>query len=100
MLIPALALWAAPVYRVLYNKYYVDEAYDAALVRPLRRFGEFCHDIDRFFINGILWLVAAVPRAIGFGLRGWQHGAMQGYALAMVIGLMVLILWTLIRSAA
>jgi NADH-quinone oxidoreductase subunit L len=96
----ALALWAAPVYRLLYNKYFVDEAYDAAFVRPLRRFGELCHGVDRYFINGILWLIAAVPRAIGFGLKGWQQGAMQGYALAMVVGLLAILLWTLIRSAA
>jgi NADH-quinone oxidoreductase subunit L len=96
----AIALWATPVYRLLYNKYYVDEAYDAALVSPLRRFGHFCHGVDRYFINGLLWLIAAVPRAIGFGLKGWQHGAMQGYALAMVVGLLLIILWTLLRSAA
>ncbi len=96
----AIALWAAPVYRLLYNKYYVDEIYDVVFVRPLRRFGGLCYDADRFFINGLLWLIAAVPRAIGYGLRGWQHGAMQGYALAMVVGLLAIMLWALIRSAA
>ncbi|MBN2559861.1 MAG: NADH-quinone oxidoreductase subunit L [Phycisphaerae bacterium] len=96
----AIALWGAPIYRLLYNKYYVDEAYDLVFVRPLRRFGDFCHGVDRYFINGILWLIAAVPRAIGFGLKGWQQGATQGYALAMVVGLLAIILWVLIRSAA
>ena len=95
----AIALSAPTMHQLLYHKYYVDELYDAAFVRPLRRLGEFCHGVDRYFINGILWLIAAVPRAVGFGLRGWQHGAMQGYALAMVVGLLVILLWTLVRSA-
>jgi NADH-quinone oxidoreductase subunit L len=96
----AIALSAAPVYRLLYNKYYVDEAYDAVLVRPLRSLGRLCYGVDKYFINAILWLIAAVPRAVGFGLKSWQQGAIQGYALAMVIGLLAIILWTLIRSAA
>ena len=96
----AIALAYPALYQLLYHKYYVDEIYDAIFVRPLRRFGEFCHDIDRFFINGILWLIAAVPRAVGFGFKGWQQGSLQGYALAMVVGLLVILLWMLVRSAA
>lgn len=96
----AIALSAAPVYRLLYNKYYADEAYDVVFVRPLRSFGRFCYGVDKYFINGLLWVIAAVPRAVGFGLKSWQQGAIQGYALVMVIGLLAIILWTLIRSAA
>jgi len=96
----AVALASGPVYRLLYNKYYVDELYDTALVRPLRGLGHLCHGVDRFVINGLLWLLAAVPRAIGAVLKGFQQGALQGYALAMVVGLLLIVLWTLIRSAA
>ncbi|MFQ5430142.1 MAG: NADH-quinone oxidoreductase subunit L [Phycisphaerae bacterium] len=94
----ALALVAGRWYRLLYNKYYVDEIYDIVFVRPLWRLGEICHGIDRYFINAILWIIAAVPRAIGFALRGWQQGAMQGYALGMVIGLLVVVWWVLVNA--
>ena len=94
----AIALASGSVYRLLYNKYYVDEIYDRALVRPLRRFGAFCHGMDRYFINGILWIIAAVPRAIGFGLKGWQQGAMQGYALGMIVGVLLLVWWVLVNA--
>ncbi|MFH1419367.1 MAG: NADH-quinone oxidoreductase subunit L [Planctomycetota bacterium] len=98
--IPMAIILAAPsIHRLLYNKYFVDEIYDAAFVRPLRRLGDFCHDVDRYFINGILWLIAAVPRAIGFGLKGWQQGAMQGYALGMAVGLLLIIWWVLAASS-
>ncbi|GMU32765.1 MAG: NADH dehydrogenase subunit L [Planctomycetia bacterium] len=94
----AIALVSGPVYRLLYNKYYVDELYDAAIVRPLRRLGDLCYDLDSYFINTILWLITLVPRSIGFGLRQWQHGAMQGYALGMIVGVVVALWWMLVAA--
>ena len=84
--------------RLLHGKYYIDELYDLVLVRPLRGLGRVCYGIDRYFINGIIWMVTGVPRGIGFALRGWQQGAMQGYALGMVIGLVAVIWWVLIKA--
>ncbi len=92
---PILALGAAfslpKAYDLLRNKYYIDECYDALLVRPLRGLGDVCYGVDRYVINAVLWLITAVPRIAGFLLRGLQGGAMQGYALAMVIGLLVIV---------
>jgi NADH-quinone oxidoreductase subunit L len=94
----ALALASGPVYRMLYHKYYADEIYDRVFVRPLRRLAEFCFGIDKYFINGVLWLIAAVPRAVGFGLKRWQTGALQGYAAGMVAGVLVLLWWMLLAT--
>ena len=94
----AVALASGSIYRLLYNKYYVDEIYDIIFVRTLRRIGDLCYACDRFVINGILWIIAAVPRAMGFLLRGWQQGAMQGYALGMVIGLVAIVWWVLAKA--
>ena len=95
----AVAMGFAPIHRLLYNKYYVDEIYDAYLVRPLRRFGGFCFGVDRYFISAILWIISAVPRAAGFGLRGLQAGSMQGYATGMIVGVLAIVIWMLIRMA-
>lgn len=89
----AIALSSGPVYQLLYRKYYFDELYDAGIVRPLRRLGDLCYAVDRFCINLVLWLIAAVPRAIGYGLKTWQQGALQGYAVGMVVGLAVMLWW-------
>ncbi len=94
----AAALAAGSVYRLLYNKYYVDEIYDRTFVQPLWRFGRFCYGVDRFVINAILWIIAAVPRAVGLGLKGWQKGAMQGYAMGMVIGIVAIVWWVLAKT--
>jgi len=78
-------------YELLKNKYYIDELYDAVIVRPLHDLGRFCYGFDRYFINALLWVITAIPRAAGFMLRSLQQGAIQGYAMGMVIGLLVIV---------
>jgi len=95
----AAAVASGPIHKLLYNKYYVDELYDIGIVRPLRRLGALCVGIDQYFINGILWIISAIPRAIGFGLRGLQSGGMQSYATGMVVGVIAIVLWVLIRAS-
>ncbi|MEW6161816.1 MAG: NADH-quinone oxidoreductase subunit L [Nitrospirota bacterium] len=86
------------IYRVVFNKYYVDELYNLTIVKP----GLWIADsfIERFtdakIIEGI---VNGVPRSIGrFAgiLRKVQTGITQHYAIIMAAGvfiLIVLILW-------
>ncbi|HPF38260.1 MAG TPA: NADH-quinone oxidoreductase subunit L [Phycisphaerae bacterium] len=93
----AIAAASGSLHRLLYNKYYVDEIYDAVFVQPLRRLGRFCFGVDRNFINAILYVLGNIPRAIGFGLRSGQQGAMQGYALGMIIGIVALI-WIVLNG--
>jgi len=97
---PMLAMLARQAfprtYEVLSNKYYVDEAYQAWIVEPLRRVGRWCWGIDDYFIDGLVWLVTAVPRAMAFLLRTLQQGRLQGYGASMVVGLaaiLVAMLW-------
>jgi NADH-quinone oxidoreductase subunit L len=85
-----------PLWRVWRCKYWVDELYDALLVQPLRGLAQVFDAIDRHGIDGVVWLVAAAPRAAGYALRGLQRGALQGYALGMLTGLaLLLLLWRL-----
>jgi NADH-quinone oxidoreductase subunit L len=87
---------AAPrVYRVLFNKYYVDELYDRAIVQPLWRLGRACFSMDNYFIDGLLWLITAIPRGLAFVLRTVQAGALQGYGLAMLAGFIILLILAL-----
>ncbi|RMF71585.1 MAG: NADH-quinone oxidoreductase subunit L [Planctomycetota bacterium] len=81
-----------PVFELWHNKYWVDELYDRVFVRPLRGLGHICFGIDRFGVDGLVWFVSFIPRMIGGGLRYMHRGALQGYALSMVVGLAVLML--------
>ncbi len=62
-----------PVYRVLKNKYYVDELYDWAFVRPAFWLGEklFSAFIDRGLIDGLIHGVARISLSLGLAIRDW-----------------------------
>jgi len=75
------------VVRTLHNKYYVDELYDAIIVRPLRMAGHLCFQMDRLIINGVLAVIGAVPRWLGLSVQPTQRGLLQGYGLGMMTGL-------------
>ena len=77
--------------KVLQNKWYVDELYQAIISNPLRSIsGFFDKIIEKKGIDG---LVNGVGRAVGYGsrqLRLIQNGQVGVYVLLMVIGMLVL----------
>jgi NADH-quinone oxidoreductase subunit L len=79
--------WA---YQLLYRKYFIDELYQAVFVLPLKGFGWLLSGFDRFVIGGLIYLVKAVTRIIGwFGSR-LQNGQVQQYLLVSLFGLILL----------
>jgi NADH-quinone oxidoreductase subunit L len=123
-----LAQSFAGPYRVLLNKYYVDEAYGAVFVRGLALGGgRSLHAVDRYVVdggdgqvrpglgaNGLAWLVrdvvarssdlwdkyvvdalvnltAFILDNTSYLFRAVQNGQVQHYALAMLIGLFLMI---------
>jgi NADH-quinone oxidoreductase subunit L len=95
--LPGLVAEIIPsVRQVLFNKYYVDEGYDATVVRPLRQSGRFCFGLDEYVVDGLIFLVTAVPRLMGYIMRGFQTGSMQGYGLTMAVGMGIIIVLVLL----
>jgi NADH-quinone oxidoreductase subunit L len=86
---------AGGLHELLYHKYYVDEAYDEMIVRPLRGGGHACVGFDDFVVDGLIWLVTAIPRGLAYAARVLQRGALQGYALTMALGL-GLVVWAVL----
>jgi len=82
-------------HQTLWHKYYVDELYGAVIVRPLRRIGRFCVDTDDSVVDGLLWLITAVPRGLAFTFRALHGGVLQSYAVTMVVGLTIMVLLVL-----
>ena len=73
--------------RLLVGKYYVDEAYDAAVVRPLVRGSEWVYrHFDLGVVDGALNGTAAATRSAGRGLSLLQSGLVRDYALAFLLG--------------
>ena len=71
-----------PVYRLVYDKYRVDEFYDALLVRPIQAGSAsvLWKGIDNFFIDGVVNGVGRTASALGGILRTCQSGHIPSYA--------------------
>jgi NADH-quinone oxidoreductase subunit L len=86
-------------YRLVADKFRVDELYDFVLLRPVKKMAEVSWKVvDVFTIEGIF--VNGVPRAVyavGDVLRGWQNGNLQRYATVIAIGA-AFILWAVLAA--
>jgi len=63
-------------YRIIYNKYYVDEIYNALFVAPLLFISKYIlwHVVDEGIIDGIVNGSASLARGSGGKLRQLQSG--------------------------
>ncbi|MDD5660168.1 MAG: NADH-quinone oxidoreductase subunit L, partial [Actinomycetota bacterium] len=49
--------WVYPIYKLLYNKYYIDEIYGFMIIKPLMKFASFINSFDRMVVDGAVNLV-------------------------------------------
>jgi NADH-quinone oxidoreductase subunit L len=95
---PELATRAAArvpaLQRLLAGKYYVDEAYDLVVVRPVRALstGVLWRIVDVRIIDGIVNLLGGFTKAFSYVFRFFQSGYVQTYVLVLVLGVLAL-LW-------
>ena len=77
--------------RILQNKWYVDEIYNAIIVNPLKGLSNFFSNVIEK--KGIDGLVNGAGKAVNYGsrqLRWLQSGQVGAYILLMVIGILCL----------
>jgi NADH-quinone oxidoreductase subunit L len=78
--------------RILYNKWYVDEIYDAAIVRPIlatsRALWKY---VDAALIDGTVNGAGRLSAITGWFGAKLQTGQLNTYAFAVVIGVLVLL---------
>ncbi len=85
-----------PAFALSRNKLYVDEVYEAAVVRPAGVLAFLSKAFDGF-LDALARLVAAVPRFVGDLARPVQNGLVQFYALSMALGLAVFLTFVVFR---
>lgn len=84
------------IYRILLNKYYVDEIYDAAVVKPTIWSSFFLWRwIDVRIIDGFVNGVARLVKLKSEALRLFQTGFVRNYALSMLLGGLIIIIFAL-----
>jgi NADH-quinone oxidoreductase subunit L len=81
-------------YTLVFNKYYVDEIYDAIVVRPLLSISRVVlwKGVDAGLIDGTVNGVGSRSRGIGGILRLVQSGNIRTYAAWVVLGSIVALL--------
>ena len=80
------------LYRLIYNKWYVDEIYEGLIGRPLYFLGQVLWMVwDELIVDGAVRVIYGVVRGVGGGLRYIQTGNMQFYAVALLLGILITI---------
>jgi NADH:ubiquinone oxidoreductase subunit 5 (subunit L)/multisubunit Na+/H+ antiporter MnhA subunit len=88
-----IAAGLQPLTGLLEGKYWIDELYDAAIVKPLQHIARVFFMIDRAVVDGAVWAVSFVPQLSGFALKlTTQRGYLQGYAATMFFGVLAILL--------
>ncbi|MCX6136468.1 MAG: NADH-quinone oxidoreductase subunit L, partial [Ignavibacteriales bacterium] len=87
------------IYRILFNKYYVDEIYDAAIVTPIEKTSEklLWNIIDERIIDGTINVTAKMSAFIAEILRRIQTGVTGTYAIFFIVGVLFVISWLFVR---
>jgi NADH-quinone oxidoreductase subunit L len=82
------------LYTLVYNKYFVDEAYDATVVEPLVEGSRtvLWRGVDAGLIDGTVNGIGTRSRGVGSILRLAQSGNIRSYAAWVVLGSIALLL--------
>lgn len=84
------------VYRLVSNKYFVDEFYFGRIIQPLVDLSKgLWAYIDVNFIDKITYWASDLVRETGRALRSLQNGNLQQYALYIVLGLVATITYVM-----
>ncbi len=82
------------LHRLLENKYYVDEIYNALIVKPLAALSRFFwKGVDTFIIDGAVNASAFLTELTGDVGRFTTTGNVRNYALYFFVGLILLFWW-------
>lgn len=82
----------SPLAKLSYQKFYVDEAYDIVIVRPLHALSVFFYRIvDRAGIDGLVNGLGKRVGESGHGIRLLQTGNVGSYIFMMVIAVVALL---------
>ena len=89
----------APLHKLLLNKYYVDEIYDAAIVHPLRDGSSsvLWKTVDVRIIDGAVNGTGYLVRESAGALRLLQTGSLRVYAASLFTGVLLVLGYFLAR---
>jgi NADH-quinone oxidoreductase subunit L len=79
------------LYDLVYNKYYVDELYDATVVEPIKNGSVLLwKEADAKVIDGVVNGTASLVERFSAVIRKLETGYVQNYALGILVGVAVI----------
>jgi NADH-quinone oxidoreductase subunit L len=88
-----------PFYQLVFHKYYVDEALTAVLIRPVLALSRGATGaVETFTLDGASRGIAWIFRGTSNGLRRLQTGYIRNYALAIMFGVVLIVLYYAVRG--
>jgi NADH-quinone oxidoreductase subunit L len=90
---------AGPIHTLLLNKYYIDELYDAVVVRPINALSTtvLWKGADAALIDGSVNGVGKFVQGSSSVLRRLQSGSVRAYAASLFLGVVLILGWYLVR---
>jgi NADH-quinone oxidoreductase subunit L len=87
------------LYRLVFNKYYIDELYEILFINSLKGLGTaLWKGFDDFVIDGTVNGIAYLVGWLSGVMRRIQTGLVQNYAFSMIIGGIVLVVYYIVRA--
>jgi NADH-quinone oxidoreductase subunit L len=87
------------LYKLVFNKYYVDELYEILFIKSLKGLGTgLWKGFDDFVIDGTINGIAYLIGWLSGVMRRMQTGLVQNYAFSMIIGGIVLVAYYVVRA--
>ena len=92
-----LAVSMSGPYRLLLHKYWVDEIYNAVIVKPILAISRFLLEwvVDVAILGGAAWLLGGLASLGGAILQRWQSGNLRSYAAWLAAAAAVLLIYVL-----
>jgi NADH-quinone oxidoreductase subunit L len=93
----AIARQFSGVHRLLLNKYYLDEIYNAVIIQPIKQVstGALWKGVDAGMIDGSVNGVGAGVQSLSSSLRHLQTGSIRTYAASLFLGAVLVLGWYL-----
>ena len=81
------------VYAMWRNLYWVDELYEAAILKPFYAISRISSGFDRFVIDGLVNATGIVADVTGQILKLFQTGYVRNYALVFLMGVVAILVY-------
>ncbi len=69
---------AKKIFRILYNKYYVDEFYEIILLKPIGKLFGFLNLVDKYVVDGAVNLMGFLGKGLGWAIGLFDSKVVDG----------------------